>query len=165
MRAAVGGKKFLLKVSRELSGLVTHLGGKPSSQSWRTSNSAAWLAILRQTLCGRINSSFLNEAETWQALRQRLIPKLTYVLHATSFSTAQCRELNTIINQTFLPRIRLNRHYPRAVLYGPIAYGGMEFPETRSMQCSTQVEYVIKQLRWNKVVANALIVTLDRRAK
>ena len=114
-----------------------------------------------QTLCGRIESSFLNEAETWQALRQRLIPKLTYVLHATSFSTAQCRELNTIISQTFLPRIRLNRHYPRAVLYGPIAYGGMEFPETRSMQCSTQVEYVIKQLRWNKVVANALIVTLD----
>ena len=31
MRAAVGGKKFLLKVSRELSGVVNHLGGKPSS--------------------------------------------------------------------------------------------------------------------------------------
>jgi hypothetical protein len=30
MRAAVGGKKFLLKVSRELSGVVTHLGDKPS---------------------------------------------------------------------------------------------------------------------------------------
>jgi hypothetical protein len=41
MRAAVGGKKFLLKVSRELSGVVTHLGGKPSSRPTRS-------AILRK---------------------------------------------------------------------------------------------------------------------
>jgi len=41
MRAAVGGKKFLLKVSRELSGVVTHLGDKPSSRPRRS-------AILRQ---------------------------------------------------------------------------------------------------------------------
>ncbi len=55
MRAAVGGTKILrirkicvlLKVSRELSDVANHLGGKPSSQSVRTSNSAAWLAILR----------------------------------------------------------------------------------------------------------------------
>jgi hypothetical protein len=36
MRAAVGGKKFLLKVSRELSGVVNHLGGKPSSRPMRS---------------------------------------------------------------------------------------------------------------------------------
>ena len=36
MRAAVGGKKFLLKVSRELSGLVTHLGDEPSSRPTRS---------------------------------------------------------------------------------------------------------------------------------
>ena len=42
MRAAVGGKKFLLKVSRELSGVVTHLGDKPSSRPTRS-------AILRST--------------------------------------------------------------------------------------------------------------------
>jgi hypothetical protein len=36
MRAAVGGKKFLLKVSRELSGVVTHLGDKPSSRPTRS---------------------------------------------------------------------------------------------------------------------------------
>ena len=42
MRAAVGGKKFLLKVSRELSGVVNHLGGKPSSRPRRS-------AILRPT--------------------------------------------------------------------------------------------------------------------
>ncbi len=32
MRAAVGGTTVLLKVSRELSGVVTHLGDKPSSR-------------------------------------------------------------------------------------------------------------------------------------
>ncbi len=41
MRAAVGGTRVVLKVSRELSGLVTHLGGKPSSRPH------GWSAILR----------------------------------------------------------------------------------------------------------------------
>ena len=43
MRAAVGEKKVLLKVSRELSGVVTHLGDKPSSRPTRS-------AILRQLI-------------------------------------------------------------------------------------------------------------------
>ena len=112
-------------------------------------------------LCSSINCSFLNEEETRQALRQRLVPKLTYTLHATSFTSSQCKAINTIISKTFLPRLRLNRHFPRAVLYGPVTYGGMAFPEIQSLQCATQLEYVIKQLRWNHTVANDLLVTID----
>ncbi len=112
-------------------------------------------------LCSSINCSFLNEDETRQALRQRLVPKLTYVLHTTSFTPIQCGAINTIIGKTFLPRLRLNRHYPRAVLYGPIIYGGMAFPELHSLQCATQLEYIIKQLRWNRTVANDFLTTID----
>ncbi len=58
MRAAVGGTKFLrkercvlLKVSRELSGVATHLGGKPSSRPH------GWSAILCQFMHPNMQST------------------------------------------------------------------------------------------------------------
>ena len=57
--------------------------------------------------------------------------------------------------------MRLNRHLPAAVLYGPASMGGMEFPETYTMQDQAQIPYLLKQLRWDKTVANDTLVTLD----
>ena len=37
----------------------------------------------------------------------------------------------------------------------------MEFPETGSLQDQVQLDYLIKQLRWDKTVANNFLVTLD----
>lgn len=39
--------------------------------------------------------------------------------------------------------------------------GPIGFPATQSLQLATQVEYLVKQLRWNKTVANDFLVTLD----
>jgi hypothetical protein len=57
------------------------------------------------TFCGRINSAYLTETETRQALYQRLVPKLRYTLHLTSFSSKQCNKINSTIRETFLPRL------------------------------------------------------------
>ena len=37
----------------------------------------------------------------------------------------------------------------------------MEFPELTTLQTQIQLEYIIKQLRWAKTVANDFLVTLD----
>ena len=37
----------------------------------------------------------------------------------------------------------------------------MEFPETYTMQDQAQIPYLLKQLRWDKTVANNILVTLD----
>lgn len=94
-------------------------------------------------------------------MRQRLIPKITYALHASTFSTRECNKINSETWKTFLPITRLNRNFPSAVLYGPKEYGGLEFPEINSIQDQTQIEYLIKQLRWDKSVANSFLVALD----
>ena len=57
--------------------------------------------------------------------------------------------------------MRFNRHLPAAVLYGPASMGGMEFPETYTMQDQAQIPYLLKQLWWDKTVANDTLVTLD----
>ena len=114
-----------------------------------------------QDICAGVSRAHLTESEVWQLLRTRLVPKLSYVLHLTSFTCKQCSKIDSLIRSTILPRLRFNRHFPSAVLYGPTQYGGMEFPHVYMMQTLVQLQYIIKQLRWNKGVGNDILVTVD----
>lgn len=116
-------------------------------------------AILR--LCHSASGTHLNEHETNLLLRQCLIPKISYALHGSSFTKNQCSRINAVIHSTIVPGLRLNQHFPSAVLYGPIDYGGMEFPEIYTFQDQVQLDYLLKQLRWDKTVANDFLVTLN----
>ena len=114
-----------------------------------------------QKLCRSSMTAHLSEAETLQLLTQRILPKLKYRLHGTSFSPLQCQKLTSILRTTLLPRLRLNRHFPGAVLHAPFDFGGLEFPDISIVQDQVQLDYVIKQLRWDRTVANDFLVTLD----
>ena len=112
-------------------------------------------------LCKAASGAYLTEAEARLLLHQRLLPKLSYALHGTSFTRKQCGQINTLIRRSILPIMRFNRHYPGTVLYGPMEYGGMEFPEAYTLQDQIQLDYLIKQIRWDKVIANDFLVALD----
>ena len=112
-------------------------------------------------LCRAATGAHLTDLETRQLIYQRLTPKLSYALHGTSWTQAQCNKINACIRQTLVPMLRLNRNYPSAVLYGPTEFGGIEFPETYTLQDTVQLNYLIKQLRWDKTVANNFLVALD----
>ena len=101
------------------------------------------------------------EGETQRLLQQRLVPTLSYVLHGMSFTLKQCRQINSVIRWTILPCLRLNRNFPSAVLYGPMEFGGLEFLEAYTLQDQFQLNYLIKQLRWDHTVANTFLVALD----
>ena len=87
-----------------------------------------------QRICRGCKGTHLTEAETRQLLQQRLLPKLIYALHLSSFTKADCYRLNADIRGAFLPKLRLNRHLPHPVLFGPTAYGGLEFPDVYTLQ-------------------------------
>ena len=114
-----------------------------------------------QSLCTSVAGTYLTERETWQLVRQRLTPKLSYALHGTSLTPTQCSRINKCIRPVIVPRLRLNRHFPTPLLYGPLEYGGLEFPDTATLQDQVQLDYLIKQLRWDKLVANDFLVALD----
>lgn len=100
-----------------------------------------------QSLCNAVVGTYLTERETWQLVRQRLIPKLAYALHGTSFSLQQCAQINKSIRPVIVPRLRINRNFPTPLLYGPLEFGGLEFPDTATLQDQVQLDYLIKQLR------------------
>ena len=100
-----------------------------------------------ETLCRAISSASLSEHEAKQALEQRLVPKLAYQLHLTSFSQQQCDQINSKVRRAFLPPMRINRHLPIAVAHGPLQYGGMMALDAYALQDQTQLPYIIRQLR------------------
>ena len=87
--------------------------------------------------------------------------KLEYKMRLTSLTKKQCKPINTLSRQAILPQMRLNQNMPDAVIFGTMSYEGMEFPQTYTLQDQLQIPGVIRQLRWNKTVANDILVTLD----
>ena len=97
----------------------------------------------------------------YQALMQRLVPALSYQLHATSLTEKECGGINSLIRRAFLPKMHVNRNLPHAVAYGPIEYVGMELPEAYTLQDQLQIPYFIKSLRMNGQMARYFPTTLD----
>ena len=127
------------KTSEPNIGLGFHLcpNGKQKHQYNHTHNAI-------KTLCSNISSANLTEREARQTITQQ-----------------QSDVINSTIRATFLPLMCFNRHLPSAVLYGPMSMGGMEFPEVHTLQNQTQVPFMLKQLRWDKTLANDILGTLD----
>ena len=75
--------------------------------------------------------------QQWEAenmLKRRLIPQTTYGVRLSQFTPKQCNELDKIVNRTFLPIMKINRSTPRALVHGPLQYGGMDIPRHQSLQ-------------------------------
>ncbi|NCG03649.1 MAG: hypothetical protein GWP22_09365, partial [Actinomycetales bacterium] len=113
-------------------------------------------------ICANAKSAHLTQNEARMVMYERIVPKLSYAFGLTSLSKKQCHSYNTRIRKAFAGPVGLNSNYPGAILYGSAEYGGMEFPEAVALQDQVQIPYFIKQLRWDKEVANDMLVTIDR---
>jgi hypothetical protein len=112
-------------------------------------------------VCNRVVGAQLTPKGAQRAFYSRLLLKNDYTLKASYFSVKECKKLDTIITNAFLPLMKINRNMPRAVVFGPFKYGGMAFPDMYTRQTQLHAKYAIRQLRWNGTVANDLLVTLD----
>ncbi len=91
------------KTSEPNIGLGFHLcpNGDQTHQYNHTYN-----AIKR--LCSNASSANLTEREARQTITQRLVPKLSYPLHLTSFTQKQSDTMNSTIQAAFLPLMHFN---------------------------------------------------------
>ena len=67
----------------------------------------------------------LSQSEANTMLNRRLTPQTTYIMRLLQFNEKQCHQLDKIVLQTFLPLMVINRSIPRAIVHGPLQYGGM----------------------------------------
>ena len=79
----------------------------------------------------------------------------------TNISLKMCKKMNTCIDSVVMPKIGLNRHTPKAVLYGPMMYGRLNYPQFKMIQTTKSIIYLIKQVRLDKDMAKELRVNIE----
>lgn len=75
----------------------------------------------------KIRTCFLRSDEAATALFTTIYKTLEYPLAALCLTEEECDDIMRPVLEVALPKMGLNRHFSRAVLYGPIALAGLEF--------------------------------------
>lgn len=75
------------------------------------------------------------------------LPKMTYSLSVTGLSPTQCEKIQSPALMTFLPKIGLNRHFPREVVTAPLHFGGLDMRHLYYEQGLRHILLLIRQLR------------------
>ena len=94
--------------------------GKDTVQAEVLRNSSNRFAAL-------IATSNLSRLEALLAYRTSWIPSVTYCLSTTCLTARQLDSAQSPATCSFLSKIGVNRNFPRAVVFGPLEYGGLDF--------------------------------------
>ena len=79
----------------------------------------------------------------------------------TRFTKKQLHKLSVILDNVILPKMGINRKMARAVVYGPLDFGGMAYPSMSTIQDVKGISHFIKHLQWNKEVGTDLRLLLS----
>jgi hypothetical protein len=103
----------------------------------------------------------LDPDECHSVIVQRVIPAVGYPMAVTRFTPNQCQQLNSTINKVLLPKMKINRKMPLAIIYSPLRLGGLNWPSFQVKQDCDSILTLIKHLRHDETVANDIKVALS----
>ena len=114
-----------------------------------------------QTIYAKLKPASLTTDEAYQYLLTRIVPSVCYASALTDILDKTCRKMNSIIDSVILPKLGVNRHMPKAVIYGPVSRGGLNYPQFKTIQTTRSITYMIKQLQWNKDIAKDIRISIE----
>jgi len=91
------------------------------------------------------------------SLKNMLMQKLVYPLMVTSFTEIECQTIMQLIFWAGLPKARVVRIYPRALVHRPERYAGLKILHLYTEQLITQVVTVLK---YGTLPSNTTVVLL-----
>ena len=112
-------------------------------------------------MCTAAASIHLSQREAATILNSRLTLQTTYVVQLSQFIEKQCHTLDNRILRTFLPLLVINRSTSRALVHGPLQFGGMKIVKQSSFQDQWGLHYLILSLRWDITTAKDICTILN----
>jgi hypothetical protein len=95
----------------------------------------------------RIKFSSITPTEAFLSFFLFIRPKINYPLPCSALTPAQCRLIQAPVLASLLPKLHLNSHTPRAVLFAGPTYGGLSVPETFIDQGFGQLTLLLGHLK------------------
>jgi hypothetical protein len=114
-----------------------------------------------QSIANRCARAKLTPEEANMIMRPRVMPSVGYSAAVTRFTPVQCQKLNSTINQVLLPKMKINRKMPLAVIYAPLKLGGLNWPSFEIKQDTDSIMTMIKHMRQDTTMATDIKVTLS----
>ena len=108
-----------------------------------------------------VGKSQLTRAEARQAYHSIYIPSLSYSLGTTSLSPTEAKSIQKRALLRILPALGINRHMPRAVVFGPKAHGGLGLRCFHTEQGIQQIELLIGHVRLQDTIGKLFLATLS----
>jgi len=113
-------------------------------------NQMQQIKILRrhtQQYYATVSTSTFTAEEAYLSYMTYLRPQITYPLPCSTLTQTQCRHIQAPALAAFLPKLHLNRHTPRAVIFAGPRYGGLSIPELYTDQGYGQLKLLIGHLK------------------
>ena len=102
----------------------------------------------------------LTHYEAYVAYQSRYQSIASYPFPVTTFSTKQLETMQKQCMRLMLPKLGLNRNTPRAIIFGPKKYGGLQLMNLVLEQPIKQINATIGHVRRKDRVGSALISTM-----
>jgi len=94
-----------------------------------------------------IQLSSLTGSEAYCCYMMYIHPKITYPFPCISLTEQQCRHIQAPVLEAILPKLRLNRHTPQAVLFAGPHYGGLNLAENYTDLGYGHLQYMVGHLK------------------
>jgi len=108
-----------------------------------------------------IQSASLTPTEAYWSYMMFLRPRLNYPLPCCSLTQQQYRHIQAAALAALLPKLHLNCHIPRVVLFGPSWYGGLEIPELYTDQGIGQLKLLFGHTKLHDQVGQQILCILS----
>jgi hypothetical protein len=108
-------------------------------------------AYLNRFCCSR-----LNKHTKWTAIHAVMEPAVLYPLMACSCTNKEMSNLDKIISKAKCHALGLNKHFPRAVLHGPLSLGGMAVHTAQTKTTTSRINYFLFHTRMDTTIGAKL---------
>jgi hypothetical protein len=108
-----------------------------------------------------ISSSRLTRGEAFLAYQACWIPAVTYSIGTTTMSKSELRSVQSQALSSFLQKLGVNQHYPRAVVFGPRDMGGLELRDLYVEQGVAQIMLIMEHVYNETETGRLLTISLD----
>jgi hypothetical protein len=113
-----------------------------------------------KSMARKLYSSKLSALDSYMVYETRYRPALQYPLRVTTFTTAELQQIQKPFIHLLLPKLGLNRHTPRAVIYGPTFRGGLGIINLEEEQVSQHFQVLQGHIRRKDDIGKSLRIQL-----
>ena len=105
----------------------------------------------------KLKATAFDIRDAWMIYQARYKPKIRYCLPITTFTFEECCEIQRPFICAFINKLGMNRNTKRAVIWGPLMYGGLEIMHLPVQQIAEHCHLMISNIRKENATGTCIL--------